>query len=178
MNTAPRGGLDVEDQHLTVEQMRKIEKQGVAVGTERWYVAARHDATGQLVGFTELFWNPKNRPETAFQGGTAVRPEHRGHALGKWLKAANIQRLLDDHPEIKDIRTQNADTNEAMLGINEALCDLRTTIITAKGLFGEVSGMVADEDARRALGDALANSMARTEDAKGILRALKDLVRS
>jgi chromosome segregation ATPase len=60
-------------------------------------------------------------------------------------------------------------------GINEALSELRTTILTAKGLFGEVSKMVSDEDARKALGDAITNSMDRTEDAKGLLRGLKEL---
>lgn len=121
MNTAPRGDIDMEDWHWTVDQMREAEKELVASGTDRWYIAARHDATGQLVGFTELFYNPKTQPETMFQGGTGVRPEHRGHALGKWLKAVNIDRVFRERPGIVDIRTGNADSNDAMLGINKAL---------------------------------------------------------
>ena len=50
-----------------------------------------------------------------------MRPEHRGHALGKWLKATNILRILVEWPEVVDIRTHNADSNDAMLGINNQL---------------------------------------------------------
>lgn len=121
MNTAPREDLDMEDWKLTVDQMRAEEKRTFAAGGERWYVAARHDATGRLVGFTELFYNAKSQPNTFYQGGTAVRPEHRGHALGKWLKAVNLERLMRERPAIVDVRTGNADSNDAMLGINKAL---------------------------------------------------------
>ena len=120
MNTAPRDDF-VEEHDVTVEEIRESEKGLVASGTTRWYIAARHDATGELVGFTELFWNPKDDPRSAWQGGTAVRPEQRGHALGKWLKAANLQRVFEELPQITNIRTYNADSNDAMLGINNAL---------------------------------------------------------
>jgi mycothiol synthase len=120
MNTAPRDNLDMEDQHFTPEQFREFDKGFFASGSERWYVAARHDETGQLVGFTELMWNP-SRPKTMSQGGTGVRPDHRGHALGKWLKATNIERVLRERPEVEDIRTGNADSNDPMLGINKQL---------------------------------------------------------
>ena len=120
MNTAPRDDLDWEDSRLTVEQMREIEKAGVAEGTERWFVFARHDATGEFVGVTEMFWNP-SKPKTVYQGDTGVHPDHRGHALGKWLKATTADRLIRERPQVEDIRTGNADSNDAMLGINHAL---------------------------------------------------------
>jgi len=121
MNTAPTEDLDIEDQVWTVEEMREMEKSQLAVGGERRYVAARHDESGELVGFTEMWRYPAREPNTVRQWGTAVRPEHRGHALGKWLKASNIRRLLDEWPEVMDIRTHNADSNDPMLGINRAL---------------------------------------------------------
>lgn len=61
-------------------------------------------------------------------------------------------------------------------GINSALSELRTAVITAKGLFSEVGPKISDEDARKALGDALVESMERTEESKGLLRTLKELV--
>jgi hypothetical protein len=52
---------------------------------------------------------------------TGVRREHRGHALGKWLKASMTLRILDERPSVVDIRTGNADSNDAMMGINRAM---------------------------------------------------------
>ncbi|MSP60324.1 MAG: FHA domain-containing protein [Myxococcales bacterium] len=71
-----------------------------------------------------------------------------------------------------------ARAKEVYEGINEALSELRTTILTAKGLFGEIAPTVSDEDARKALQEAISESMARTEDAKGSLRSLRDLAQS
>lgn len=120
MNTAPRDDLDMEDMHFTPEHLRQFEKSMLAQGTQGWTLLARHDPTGELVGFTEVFWNPK-RPETVGQGNTGVRPEHRGHGLGKWLKAAMLQRILAERPDAVDVRTGNADSNDAMLSINDQL---------------------------------------------------------
>jgi GNAT superfamily N-acetyltransferase len=120
MNTAPREDLDMEDERPTVKHSREWEETNLPLGIERWYLAARHDATGQLVGWTEVGWWP-TFPTTVWQWGTGVRPEHRGHAIGKWLKAVMLQRILDERPGAIDIRTTNADSNDAMLGINHAL---------------------------------------------------------
>jgi GNAT superfamily N-acetyltransferase len=120
MNTAPRDDLQMEDFKVTVEHMREWERSMEASGDKRWSIFARHDATGELIGFTEITWNPK-LPKTAWQMGTGVRPDHRGHALGKWIKAAMLRRLVDELPDVEDVRTGNADSNDAMLGINHQL---------------------------------------------------------
>lgn len=120
MNTAPRDDLAMEDERPSVEQARELEDTLDAIGLERWFLAARHDATGQLVGWTEVGWIPEI-PTVVWQWGTGVRPEHRGHAIGKWLKAVMLQRILDERPQAVDVRTTNADSNDAMLGINHAL---------------------------------------------------------
>ena len=120
MNTAPRDDLALDDIHITPEQIRQWETSSEAAGTQRWSIFARHDATGELVGLSEIYYNPAS-PDTIYQGDTGVDPGHRGHAIGKWMKAKMIERILAERPDVVDIRTGNADSNDAMLGINNAL---------------------------------------------------------
>lgn len=120
MNDAPRDDVQMEDMRITPEQYREMAKQIEAIDVELWALFARHDESGRLVGLTDVQWLAAD-PDTVGQGNTGVRPEHRGHGLGKWLKAVMLQRILDERPEAKDIRTGNADSNDAMLAINRAL---------------------------------------------------------
>ena len=120
MNTMPRDKMDMEDMHFTPEQMRQMEQQTLAGGTERWTLVAREAASGRLAGSTEMLWNPSS-PLVVRQGGTGVYPEFRGHGLGKRLKAVLLDRLLRERPEAKFVRTGNADSNGPMLRINHAL---------------------------------------------------------
>ena len=119
-NTAPRDDLDMEDEVMTREMFLENEERMEKVGTHRWLLLARHVPTGQLAGFTE-FWFPKHTDTVTFQGWTAVRPDHRNHGLGRWLKAVNAVRLLDERPQVVAIDTWNAFSNGPMLGINIAM---------------------------------------------------------
>lgn len=120
MNDAPRDNLQMDDMKMTVEQMREIEKGMLAQNIDRWSIFVRHDESGKFAGLTDVAWDP-DQPETVFQGNTGVRPEHRGHAIGKWLKAVMLRRIREDRPGAVDVRTGNADSNDAMLGINKEL---------------------------------------------------------
>jgi RimJ/RimL family protein N-acetyltransferase len=120
MNTAPRGDLEVEDWSWTPEMVRQQEASMLERKVERWTLFTRHRASGELAGYTEVSYDP-SQSETLYQGDTGVVPQHRGHGLGRWLKATMIERVLAERPQVKRVRTGNANSNAPMLRINEAM---------------------------------------------------------
>lgn len=120
MNTAPRDDLKMNDFTITAKEVREGEDRLAAVKGEHWTLVARRVSDGDWAGFHDVSWLPSD-PKVVWVQSTGVRPEHRGHALGKWLKAAMNIRVLDERPDVTEIRTGNADSNDAMLGINKAM---------------------------------------------------------
>jgi pSer/pThr/pTyr-binding forkhead associated (FHA) protein len=64
----------------------------------------------------------------------------------------------------------------AYAGINDALSELRTNILVARALVAEHKQAVRDPEAARALEEAIAISVERTEACKGLLRNLREVV--
>jgi mycothiol synthase len=120
MNTAPRGELEINDDKTTPEKLLEWQHQRKAIGLQRWLAVVKERSTGRYAGFTEMGWHP-NRPLILGQWGTGVNPIYRGKGLGKWLKAAMLEQVLSERPEINQVRTGNADSNGPMLKINHAL---------------------------------------------------------
>ena len=119
METAPRDDLEVASGHTTTEQIAEWEKLMVEQGRGRWVLFVR-DPSGACVGGTEVEFVPW-QPDTAFQGDTGIHPDHRGKGLGKWVKAAMLEKIRAERPEAKRMPTGNAYSNAPMLAINDAI---------------------------------------------------------
>jgi L-amino acid N-acyltransferase YncA len=119
MNDAPLGDLEHNDTKFTPALIREWELSNVALGNEAWTLVARAN-DGTFVGLHTVSWAAW-RPTVVNVADTGVRREHRGHALGKWLKAAMTLRIVDERPTVTEIVTGNDTGNAAMLGINTAM---------------------------------------------------------
>ena len=120
MDTAPRDGLDVEDSVHDEDWVAQRERQQADAPGDRWTTFVRERSSGRFVGFTQVFFYD-DWPGHVDQGNTGVHPDHRGHGLGRWLKAAMIDRVLRERPDSIRVWTTNAFSNAPMLAINDAM---------------------------------------------------------
>jgi GNAT superfamily N-acetyltransferase len=120
MNDAPRDDLDMDDWVMTEERLADRERRAAESGNREWIMIVRHEPTGEYVSFTGVEWHP-SLPQLLWQGGTAVKPAHRGHAIGRWVKASMMQKIRTEAPDAEFIDTFNAGSNKWMLAINDDL---------------------------------------------------------
>lgn len=116
---APVGGLDLEPSTADVEAFREAEALTARQGRTKINAVAL-TADGEVVAYSDLA-TTVHEPERAYQWGTLVRRDHRGHRLGLALKLATLRLLQDGWPGIRRVMTYNAEVNGPMIAVNELL---------------------------------------------------------
>ncbi|GAA1578545.1 GNAT family N-acetyltransferase [Kribbella karoonensis] len=120
INDAPKDDLDLEDDVFTPERLRAYEEAQLKSDRTVYRVIARAKDTGELAGHTVVAVE-RERPHLGEQHDTAVSRDHRGHRLGALLKSAMLLWLREEEPALTQIDTWNAESNDHMISINEAL---------------------------------------------------------
>jgi GNAT superfamily N-acetyltransferase len=116
---APTGELVVEAEYADVATVREGEALVAAQGRTKYNTVAL-DAEGDLVAYSDLA-TTVHEPGRAYQWGTLVRRDARGHRLGLAVKVANLQLLQRERPDVRELITYNAEVNSHMIGVNERL---------------------------------------------------------
>ncbi|MFE9560159.1 GNAT family N-acetyltransferase [Streptomyces sp. NPDC006487] len=119
MNDMPVGDLDYGSVAWDADRVRAMAAVVADRGDTLLTTAAVHDS-GAMAGYTEILI-PHGASPRVQQYDTAVVPEHRGHGLGLWVKAAMVDRLRAEYPGAVEIETDNADDNVHMLAVNHRL---------------------------------------------------------
>lgn len=117
---APMGDLSYEAPKTDVARIREREREGLLAGQLRVATVLRHKESGAVAGWTDIIANAGDE-SNAWQGITIVDPDHRGHRLGTILKIENHRLLLRHRPMMKTVTTWNAEVNDFMININEAV---------------------------------------------------------
>jgi GNAT superfamily N-acetyltransferase len=116
---APTGDVDFEEEVMTPERLAERYEMAAAMGRETYESVAL--TPEGVVAAQSTLQVPVNGSTDAFQWGTFVHREHRGHRLGLAVKTANLQELQARHPHITRVTTQNGETNGYMIDINEQI---------------------------------------------------------
>jgi RimJ/RimL family protein N-acetyltransferase len=116
----PAQDSDWQEIEWTPERIREDEATFAASGQDYRIAIAIHEATGEVAGFTEIVVRP-SAPEHAQQIDTAVLKAHRGHGLGRAIKAEMMRHLTTQRPEVKQVATTTATDNSYMIAVNHSI---------------------------------------------------------
>jgi GNAT superfamily N-acetyltransferase len=115
----PSGDLDVEAGQDTVEDLAIQDRELTYSGRTRVGAYALDEA-GTVVGYAVAAVSNDDFDHVD-QWGTLVHPDHRGHHLGMAVKCAELRAIAETFPGKRHVTTTNAETNDHMVAINEAL---------------------------------------------------------
>jgi GNAT superfamily N-acetyltransferase len=115
---APTGDLDIEASSADVADVRAAEELRERQGrTSFGTIALSPD--GRIAAYTQIVVSGDDG--NAYQWGTLVRREDRGHRLGLRVKLENLLLLQQLSPATPRIYTYNAEENAHMLAVNTRL---------------------------------------------------------
>ncbi|MEV4756317.1 GNAT family N-acetyltransferase [Micromonospora sp. NPDC049559] len=120
MDDMPMGEVDYGTVTWDVDRVRAAARAVAERGDLLHTVVAVDESDGSIVGFSELVV-PGDGTGDGRHYGTGVLPEHRGHGLGRWMKAEAIRQARERHPELGGLLTDTADENRHMRAVNDAL---------------------------------------------------------
>lgn len=116
---APTGDLELEREAVSTEAVREREAMIERQGRTKYNTVAL-SASGEVVAYSDLA-TTIHEPGRAYQWGTLVRRQDRGHRLGVAVKVANLRLLQRERPDIVRLTTYNAEVNAHMIGVNEVM---------------------------------------------------------
>jgi mycothiol synthase len=119
LNTMPWEDMDHGDIVVTPAQLADWFARMDAQGTSQYTMLTR-EPDGIISGMTDVQYAPY-QANMIHQGFTGVRTDAQGRGLGKWLKAAMLLHVLEIHPNLTGVITENAGSNAPMLAINTRL---------------------------------------------------------
>ena len=119
MTEAPTGELEREPESADPAVVREDEALLARQGRRKYNTVAL-DPSGAVVAYSDIA-TTEHEPGKAYQWGTLVRRDARGHRLGLAVKVANLRLLQAQRPDLTQLTTYNAEVNSHMVGVNERL---------------------------------------------------------
>ena len=119
MTEAPTGELEREPETAEVALLRAGEAMTAKQGRTKYNTVAL-DTIGDVVAYTDIA-TTVHEPGKAYQWGTLVRKDARGHRLGLAVKVANHRLLQRERSDLRELTTYNAEVNRHMVAVNERL---------------------------------------------------------
>ena len=116
---APTGAVDFEEEKVTPERYAEMVATTDAMGRARYETVAL-TPDRQVVAQSTLVMSLEGST-TVYQWDTFVHREHRGHRLGLATKAVNLRAVQGARDDLTLVITQNAETNDYMVSINERM---------------------------------------------------------
>ncbi len=119
-NLMPLDDLSEQPETYSVEKWRSAIEREKARGRTIWNYVILDLERNRSVGVTNVCFNPAD-PRMVYQWDTGVLESYQNRGLGKALKLLMLDRVISELPGAELVETENAESNAAMLAINDSL---------------------------------------------------------